>query len=97
VTINFKRSKNLFFGKLKSSFEGCKPGRKVRLKKVKKGADPTVGKDTSGSDGSWSIKKTNGRRFPNGKYYAIAKPKTLTTIGGDQVDCQKGKSKTRKV
>ena len=93
VTIKFKRRKHLFSGDLKSRFAGCEGSRKIKLWQVRKGPDRKAGKDTTGSDGSWSIK----RRRAHGKYYAVGLPKTLATTSGDQIDCQKGKSKTIKV
>jgi hypothetical protein len=92
VTIKYKKSSHKFSGDLSSQFAECESARQVRLMKVKRGKDKSVGKDTSSASGGWSI-----RRRSHGKYYAVALPKSLSTSAGDQVDCQRGKSKTRKI
>jgi hypothetical protein len=48
-----------------------------------------VGKGKSKANGSWSI----GEKNPDGEYYAVAKPKRVTTTAGDTINCKKGKSR----
>jgi len=84
---------HLFSGDRSSQFAECESARQVKLKKVRRGRDRAVGTDTSDADGSWSIKRPGA----HGKYYGVALPKTLTTTIGDQIDCQRGRSRTLKV
>jgi hypothetical protein len=83
----------VFFGKVKSGFDQCKRNRKVELRKVKKGPDPTVGKATSLKKGDWVITE----RGAHGRYYAVARPRPLTIAGGDHLDCLRGRSRRIKV
>jgi hypothetical protein len=95
VSIKFNRHKHVFFGRVSSDFAGCEGGRKIRLKKVAKRGprDKGAGKDTSQTDGSWSVKVKGA----DGTYYAIAKSMTLFTGNGDEVDCLRGRSKNEDV
>ena len=92
MTIRFNRGNDLFHGFVRSD-PGCVSGRKLVLKKVKRGRDRAVGHDTSNGSGEWSIREPNA----NGTYYAIAKPMSFFTSDGDEVDCLKGHSKRKSV
>ena len=74
-----------FKGKVKSDNSDCEAGRKVALKRKKKGKDPTVGNTVSKRSGSWTIKEPNAR----GRYYAKAAKRTVGSV-----TCLVGKSKT---
>jgi hypothetical protein len=93
VSIRYRKRSKTFSGNLASQFSECESARQVQLKKVRRGPDKTAGNTSSSSTGSWSIKK----RKAHGKYYAVALAKTLSTTAGDQIDCQRGRSRTRKV
>lgn len=63
VTINASGDPH---GKVKSTKESCVEGRKVKVYRVKPGADDKIGNDSAGSDGAWSIGNPGG----GGKIYA---------------------------
>ncbi len=53
-------------GKVKSTKASCVEGRKVKVYRVKPGADDKIGDDNADSDGAWSIGNPGG----GGKIYA---------------------------
>jgi hypothetical protein len=68
-----------FKGKVKSPETDCERGRKVTLKKKKKGPDATAGSSVSRRNGGWSVREPRAK----GRYYAlVAKQKVGTTTCG---------------
>jgi hypothetical protein len=65
----------------------------VVLKKVKKGADPTVARTKSNSRGRWDIHKARA----HGRYYSIAKSKTVITLVGLIIQCLPDRSNVLRV
>jgi hypothetical protein len=76
-----------FHGKVKSHHHKCIKHRKVTVKRKKSGNDQKIGSDKSNNKGKWKV--LTGP-VPSGKYYAVAKKKTL----GNGHVCKKGKSPT---
>jgi hypothetical protein len=91
VTINFKRRRSKFVGRVNSDFDECEAGRRMVLYKVVPGfgTGKKTGKGRSKANGTYSIRE----RRANGKYFVSAKPKQVTTTAGDTINCRKGRSK----
>jgi hypothetical protein len=73
-----------FEGKVRSSDAACVQGRKVLVKRVKKGPDRVVGQDITNDSGAYRVPAQN----PSGRFYAIA-----TRKAGGGGDCLKARSK----
>jgi hypothetical protein len=69
---------------VKSPEADCERGRKIALKKKKKGRDANAGTDVSKRAGSWKVRVQNAR----GRYYAVAAKSRVGTT-----TCKPGQSK----
>ncbi len=65
-TIRYNARRNLFLGDVPAEAETCSSYRGVLLKKVRDGADATVGRALTSRSGDWSIRKGD----PHGRFYA---------------------------
>jgi hypothetical protein len=74
-------------GKVRSSDPACLEGRKIVVKKVRRGRDRVVGRDVSAGSGAYRIRAKNLK----GRFYAIAKRKVGAAAGGGT--CLKARSK----
>lgn len=99
ITINYKGpnrekpERRVFSGKVKSDEDACEGGRKVILKKDRKGKrDLTIDTTVTNQRGSWSIPVTRA----NGRYYAKT-PKEKVPADDGQVTCGADKSPVVKV
>lgn len=93
ITIEYRSTgRAAFKGKVGSGEAMCKRARKVQVKKVKDGNDPTIGRAATNAKGVYTVPV----RKANGKYYAMV-AKSKVTSGGDTVTCQGAKSKTIRV
>ena len=90
-TISIDYDNNSFSGRVASANK-CKPSRQVVVRKVRKGADPVVGRDTTNNKGKWSARVDDAK----GRYYAKV-AKRIFTQGSTRVECGGAKSKTIKV
>jgi hypothetical protein len=81
--------KRKFQGAIKSAVGKCKKGRKVAIKKVRKGRDKVVARDKTNKRGKYKVRK----RKVHGRFYSVAKRKKITAKGGTVV-CKSGRSKT---
>ncbi len=88
VTIDWRRGE--FLGRVRSRVARCERGRRVILKRETRGEDVTEGTTKSNRRGGWQI----AFKQPRGRFYAIAKAKTVTNAEGDTSRCRKGESKT---
>ncbi|HWL65747.1 MAG TPA: hypothetical protein VNP73_07225, partial [Actinomycetota bacterium] len=91
ISISFDRP--AFKGTIRSGRAGCERGRRVVLKKKKRGVNPRAGSDTSDRAGNWRI----GRRNASGRYFAVAQRKVFTAANGDRIICDPKTSDTRRV
>jgi hypothetical protein len=80
--------KGRFKGRVRSPVRNCKSGRKVVVKKVRRGRDPAVGKDRTNRKGAWRMPK----RRAKGRFYAVAKKRRYTS-GGTTIVCKAARSK----
>lgn len=88
ITIAYKSAKKAFTGNVGSGEEMCERARKVQVRKVKRGADPLVGRAVTNAKGAYSVPEQN----PKGKYYAkVAKSTTENDDG--EVTCEAARSK----
>ena len=70
----------------------CKDQRQVVVRRIRKGPDALVGRDTTGADGKWQVREPSA----NGRYYAKVLRRTFTS-SGTQVVCQGDRSATRRI
>ena len=70
----------------------CKGQRQVVVRRIRKGPDALIGRDTTGADGKWSVREPDA----NGRYYAKVLRRAFTS-SGTQVVCQGDRSVTRRV
>jgi hypothetical protein len=75
-------------GNVRSTVKQCKKGRKVVVKKVRKGKDSVRGKDRTNRRGVFKVRP----RKSKGRFYAVAKKKKFTS-GGTPIVCKKAKSR----
>ena len=91
ITIAYDAGRNpKFTGKVGSAEPMCKRGRDVTVKKVKRGADQTVGKGLTNIKGKYSVPARNGK----GRFYAKVSKETTQNDDGDRITCQAAKSRT---
>ena len=70
----------------------CRREREVVLRRIRKGPDALIGRDTTGADGKWKVREPNA----DGRYYA----KVLKRAFADsetEVICRGDRSRTRRV
>jgi hypothetical protein len=90
ITISYKSGRNAkFSGKVGSGEAMCKRARKVQVKKVKKGKDPTVGRAVTNAKGAYQVPAASA----NGRFYATVSKATVENDDGQTVNCQAAKSK----
>jgi hypothetical protein len=90
-TITIDYGSDDFFGAVKSANK-CEPRREVVVRKVRKGTDRIVGRDTTNSKGKWRTEVADAK----GRYYAKV-AKRIFTQGSTRVECGAAKSKTIRV
>ena len=86
--VTIKRTTRGFSGLVKSVGK-CEPKREVVLRKLRKGADPVVGRDTTTAKGAWSVAVPNAK----GRYYAKVL-KRVFTQNDAQITCRGDRSRT---
>ncbi|HWL66279.1 MAG TPA: hypothetical protein VNP73_09935 [Actinomycetota bacterium] len=91
VSIRYKRS--AFRGAARSAASGCRSERTIDLRKQKRGRDPKVGTAVTNANGNYRIREPRAK----GKYYARAAQKTFIDENGDNIVCEAGKSRTKRV
>lgn len=89
ISLTYNRTK--FTGTVQSDPK-CESKRNVVVRRVKKGPDPLVGKDTTDSKGKYSVAEPNAK----GKFYAKVL-KRVFTQGDTTITCGGAKSKVLKV
>ncbi|MDQ4124687.1 MAG: hypothetical protein M3134_03675 [Actinomycetota bacterium] len=91
ITLTYKSGRNAkFAGKVDSDEPMCKRARKVTIKKVKRGADPTVGTATTNTKGKY----TAPARRANGRFYAKVSKATVENQNGETITCGAARSRT---
>lgn len=94
ITIAYRSTgRAAFKGKVGSGEPMCKRARKVQVKKIKKGTDPTVARAATNAKGAYTAPEPNAK----GKYYAVVGKSKVTNEGGDTVTCQAAKSEAIRV
>ncbi|MGH2808034.1 MAG: hypothetical protein ACRDKT_12255 [Actinomycetota bacterium] len=88
-----RRGRNRFRGRIDSDFERCDRNRAINIKKVRRGRDRTVASARTDRRGRFQAFERRAR----GRYYAIARAKTITRRDGSQVDCLRARSRTIRV
>ena len=88
LSLAYSKKKDKFKGKLASQSPACISGQKVKFFEKKKGKDPKLGSDTTGANGTYSLKEKNAE----GRFYAEVRQ---TSVSGGT--CLAAKSKTIKV
>ena len=76
-----------FQGQVNSSDAACEQGRRVVVKRAKRGPDRVVGRDVTDQSGAYQIPANN----PSGRFYAVATKKAGGATGGGS--CLKARSK----
>jgi len=76
-----------FEGAVRSSDGSCEQGRKVVVKRAKKGPDRVVGRDVTDQSGAYRVPAQN----PSGRFYAIPTKKAGGATGAG--NCLKARSK----
>lgn len=98
ITLNYqgpskkKPARRQFSGNVKSAEDECEKGRKVILKKLKKGKDKTVDATVTDPKGGYKIPVARA----NGRYYSQTPKDNVVTRDG-RVTCGAAKSKPVKV
>lgn len=91
VTLAYKSGKSpKWTGKVGSDEPMCKRARDVTVKKVKRGADPTVARATTDAKGNYTAPARNA----NGRFYAKVSKATTENDDGETVTCQAARSRT---
>lgn len=90
ITISYSQRKKAFGGRVKSEAAECKGGRKVQVKKFKRGKDPTVGRAVTNARGVYTVPSPNAR----GRFYAVAAKANVENDEGGTTTCQAARSKT---
>ncbi|MGH2788054.1 MAG: hypothetical protein ACRDJV_09105 [Actinomycetota bacterium] len=80
--------KGRFKGKVRSAVKKCRTGRKVVVKKIRRGPDRVKAKDRTNKRGLYKARN----RKAKGRFYAVAKRKKFTS-GGSTIICKKAKSR----
>lgn len=91
-TLTIAYGNDRFSGAVKANGK-CKPGRKVIVRKVRKGPDLLVGRDTTNRRGRWSVREPDAAR---GRYYAKVL-KRVYTLTDTVITCRGDRSKTIRV
>ena len=90
ITIAYESGRNpKFTGKVGSGEPMCKRARDVTVKKVKRGADLTVGKAVTNAKGVYNVPARNA----NGRFYSKVSKSTTENDDGERVTCQAARSK----
>ncbi len=92
ITIGYNGNRQRFSGEVRSAKRICERGRRVFLKRDRKGdRDRTVASTVTNSRGKYRIPlpDRNGRRF-----YAQTPRQTVTTGGGQQIVCKGDRSRS---
>lgn len=93
ITLAYKSGRNpQFTGAVDSDEPMCKRARNVTIKKVKRGADPTVAKATTNTKGKY----TAPARKANGRFYAKVSAATTENRDGESVKCSAARSRAIK-
>ena len=91
ITITYEAGKSpKFAGKVGSDEAMCKRARDVTIKKVRKGADRTVGKATTNTKGVYTVPA----RQAKGRFYAKVSKATVENDDGQTITCSPARSKT---
>jgi hypothetical protein len=92
-TFTFKTNKRVFTGtiQLDADHPGCRAQRDVRLKKIRSGKDASIGADTSGDSGKWSVKIGPHTK---GAFYAVVAQEVIPAGAGPEVICSRFRTKT---
>ncbi len=91
ITIAYEAGKSpKFTGKVGSREPMCRRARDVTVKKVKRGADLTVGKATTNAKGRYTVPA----RQANGRFYAKVSRAVVENDDGQTVTCQPARSRT---
>ncbi|MDQ4025651.1 MAG: hypothetical protein M3217_09220 [Actinomycetota bacterium] len=88
-TITISYSGRAFKGKVDSGEPMCKRARRVQIKKIKDGKDPTVARAVTNARGAYTAPEPNAR----GRFYAQVAKSTTENDDGDRVTCQAARSK----
>jgi hypothetical protein len=91
VSIRHQASPHRFRGRVSSARGRCRRGRRVVVKKVRRGPDRIVGRDLTNRRGRWSEPHNRGGE---GRYYARAGRKAFTNTFGDTIICRRARSST---
>lgn len=92
ITIAYESGKNpKFTGKVGSDEPMCKRARNVTVKKVKRGADPTVGKAVTNGKGNYVVPV---RKEAKGRFYSKVSKATTENDDGEPITCQAARSRT---
>lgn len=90
ITLTYESGRNpKFAGKVDSDEPMCKRARDVTIKKVKRGADPTVAKTTTNTKGKY----TAPARQANGRFYAKVSKATVENDDGETITCGAARSR----
>ncbi|MDQ3982914.1 MAG: hypothetical protein M3271_09585 [Actinomycetota bacterium] len=91
ITIAYEAGKSpKFTGKVGSDARECRRARDVTVKKVKRGADLTVGKATTNAKGKYVVPA----RQSNGRFYAKVSKATVENEDGQTIRCGAARSRT---
>jgi hypothetical protein len=88
-SVTIKATADGFKGHVDSGQSKCIAGRTVKVKKRVDGPDKTIGKDTTGSQGKYSVPANN----PHGRYYAKVLRSESTSYGHSHI-CEAARSDT---
>lgn len=90
ISIAYDARRNSFKGRVTSGKARCETGRRVTIKKVKKGKDATAGRDRTNRRGKWSLRERN----PRGRYYAKVAEKSYAGNNNRTIICKAARSRT---
>ena len=83
ISIRYSKRRNRFRGSVGSAEQECQVGRRVTVKKVRRGRDAVMGRTLTNDLGNWTLRK----KVRRGRFYANVAKKTFVASNGDTVNC----------
>ena len=91
ASLRYADRAHAFEGRVRSTKPRCRRGRRIVIKKVRRGPDRRIARDRTGRRGAW---RRAARGDLRGRFYARARRKTFVRRNGDKVVCRPRRTRT---